>query len=130
MMSMATESHVPALNALIPMAHVSSVSRSIAFYERLGFRVINAVTHSTETEPSFARLESGGASLLVVRGIPVDPAQQGIILTLYCEDVVAFHAAVKDAGVAVENVTYPPERPLGRFRISDPDGYDLAVTHT
>jgi hypothetical protein len=70
-MSTPTANRVPALNALIPMVHVGSVPRSIAF-----------------------------------------------------------HAAVKDAGVAVEEITYPPEPPHGRFRVSDPDGYDLAVTHT
>lgn len=121
---------LPALSALVPMVHVASVARSVAYYERLGFEVANAFTPPGEAEPSFAWLQSGGASLMVVRAsVPIDPAQQGVILTLYCADVRAFHVALEQAGVAVEPITYPAERPRGRFRLTDPDGYDLAVTH-
>jgi catechol 2,3-dioxygenase-like lactoylglutathione lyase family enzyme len=125
-----TRVDLPALRALVPMLHVASVARSVAFYERLGFEVANAFTPPGEAEPSFASLRSGGASLMVVRaGAPIDPTQQAVILTLYCGDVPAFHVALGHAGVAVEPITYPAERPGGRFRLTDPDGYDLAVTH-
>jgi hypothetical protein len=80
-----TEVSVPALSAFVPMAHVASVPRSVAFYERLGFQVDNTFTPPDQTEPSFAWLQSGGASLMVVRAsAPIDPAQQAVILTLYC----------------------------------------------
>ena len=126
-----TPTQVPALTALVPMLHVASVARTVAFYQRLGFQPGTTFTPPGEAEPSFAWLQSGGASLMVVRaGAPIDPAQQAVILTLYCEDVPAFRGSLEAAGVAVGALTYPAERPRGRFRLTDPDGYDLAVTHT
>ena len=125
-----TQIQVPALSALVPMLNVASVARSVAFYEQLGFQSGTAFTPPGEAEPSFAWLQSGGASLMVVRaGAPVDPAQQAVIFTLYCNDVPTFRAALEAAGVVVGELTYPAERPRGRFRLADPDGYDLAVTH-
>ena len=126
---MAAPANIGAFSALVPMAHVASVRRSIAFYERLGFTVRDAFTAPDEPEPNWAWLQSGGASLMVVRAsAPVTGAP--IILCLYCEDVPAFHAMLRQAGVRVEEMTFPPERPSGRFRVRDPDGYDLAITHS
>ena len=125
----ATPAHMGTLSALVPMVHVASVPRSIAFYERLGFMVRDAFSPPDQPEPNWAWLQSGGASLMVVRAsAPVSGAS--IILCLYCDDVPRFHAVVQQAGVSVEEITYPPERPRGRFRVTDPDGYDLAITHT
>ena len=119
---------VGTFTSLVPMAHVASVPRSIAFYERLGFAVRDLFTPPGQSEPEWAWLQSGGASLMVVRaGAPVNGAP--IILCLYCDDVPAFHALLRKAGVPVDEITYPPERPSGRFRVTDPDGYDLAITH-
>jgi catechol 2,3-dioxygenase-like lactoylglutathione lyase family enzyme len=125
----ATPANIGSVCALVPMAHVASVPRSIAFYERLGFAVRDLFTPPDQPEPNWAWLQSGGASLMVVRAsAPISGAP--IILCLYCDDVPAFHAMLRRAGVPVEEITYPPERPSGRFRVTDPDGYDLAITHT
>ena len=95
-----TQIQVPALSALVPMLHVASVARSVAFYEQLGFQPGTTFTPPGEAEPSFAWLRSGGASLMVVRAdAPVDPAQQAVIFTLYCNDVPTFRAALEAAGV-------------------------------
>lgn len=121
---------IPELHALVPMAHVASVPRSIAFYEKLGFEVRRAFTPPDQTDPSWAWVQSGGASLMVVRAShPIDAVQQAVIFTLYCDDVPAFRAQVQDRGLVVGELQYPPERPRGKFRMTDPDGYDLAVTH-
>ena len=126
---MTTHVRVPTFHALVPLIHVANVSRSIGFYQSLGFRVTNAFTPADQATPSFVRLDSGGAHLMLVHGTSINPDEQGVILTLYCDDVAATHAALQAAGVGVGEIGYPPERPNGRFRCADPDGYDLAVTH-
>src|SRR5512143_4256219 len=100
-MSYSPTDGLPTLHALVPMVHVASVPRSIDFYARLGFSVRRSWTAPGESEPSWAWLEAGGASLMVVRGAPISAGQQGIVLTLYCDDVATFHAALERAGLAV-----------------------------
>lgn len=127
-MRTASPSKISALHALVPMVHVTSVSRSMAFYQQLGFETRSSFTPTDEKEPEWAWLQSGGASIMLVRASAhVNGAP--IILCLYCDDVLGFHALLQQTGVAVTEITYPPERPRGRFRVTDPDGYDLAITH-
>jgi catechol 2,3-dioxygenase-like lactoylglutathione lyase family enzyme len=76
------------LNSLVPMAHVRSVTRSIAFYEKLGFAVGN------------------------------------------CADVAAFRSMLEEAGVNTGPIQHPFYAPRGEFRVTDPDGYVLMITHT
>jgi len=128
-MTKAADVRVPTFQALVPLIHVASVPRSLAFYQALGFRVTNVSTPTDQAAPSFARLDSGGACLMLVHGAPIKPDEQGVIFTLYCDDVAATHSALQDAGVRVREIDYPPERPNGRFRFADPDGYDWAVTY-
>ena len=97
------------LNALVPMAFVDSVPRSIEFYERLGFIAGNTFVPSDQTEPSWAWLKSGGAQLMVARASePVVPSQQAILFYLYCEDVAAYRAELQNADVVVgeNNVSF------------------------
>jgi catechol 2,3-dioxygenase-like lactoylglutathione lyase family enzyme len=119
---------VPALTTLIPMLHVASVPRSIAFYERLGFDVLRDVTPPGQADPSWAWMQSGGASLMLVRAsAPVDAEQQAVIFVLYSANVEAFHAALRAEGITVGEIEHAPEGPLGRFRVADPDGYALLI---
>lgn len=121
---------VPALTALVPMLHVASMARSIAFYERLGFDVLRDVAPPGQPNPSWAWLQSGGASLMLVRAsAPVDAEQQAAMFVLYCANVETFHAALRAEGITVGEVEHAPERPLGKFRVVDPDGYALLITH-
>jgi hypothetical protein len=48
--------------SLVPLAHVRSVMRSIAFYRKLGFVVRNTHTPEGGVEPVWAWLESGDAT--------------------------------------------------------------------
>jgi hypothetical protein len=113
------------------MLHVASVPRSIEFYGRLGFQVGNTFTPSDQSEPAWAWLHSGGAHLMVTRaGEPVDARAQAVIFYTYCEDVAAFQEALRAAAVEVGEIEYPFYAPRGEFRVRDPDGYCLMVTHT
>jgi catechol 2,3-dioxygenase-like lactoylglutathione lyase family enzyme len=113
------------------MACVHSVPRSIEFYRKLGFETGN--THAPEgaAEPVWAWLRSGGAHLMLARASdPVDPGQQAILFYVYCDDVLAFREELLKAGVECGGVTYPFYAPQGEFRVTDPDGYALMITHT
>ena len=119
-----------ALKALVPMAFVADVARSIAFYGKLGFDVRNTSTQPGESEPSWASLASGGAELMIARASePVDPAAQAVLFYLYCEDVAAMHARLSASGIEVGDITTPFYNPGGEFRLLDPDGHVTFVTH-
>lgn len=114
---------------LTPFAHVRSVARSIEFYERLGFTVGNTV--GRKEDPGWAWLQSGGAALMVaLADEPVIASQQAVLFYLYVPDTAAKHAELKSGGIAVGDITFAPHARRGEFRVEDPDGYVLMVTHT
>ena len=63
-------------------------------------------------------------------GPPRDGGLAGVLFYLYCDNVAATRSAFESAGVAVGRIEYPFYAPRGEFRVSDPDGYVLMVTHT
>lgn len=120
-----------ALTSLVPMAHVQSVARSVAFYRTLGFVARNTHTPEGGTEPVWAWLESGGAHLMLAQAEEtVDPARQAVLFYAYCSDVAGFRSALIAAGVEAGPIATPFYNPRGEFRVTDPDGYVLMVTHT
>jgi predicted enzyme related to lactoylglutathione lyase len=119
------------VRSVVPMAFVASVRRSIDFYERLGFIVENTFTAPGATELNWAALESGGAQLMLARATePVIAAQQSVMFYVYCDNVDAMKTSLTARGIATGAVKYPFYAPKGEFRVSDPDGYVLMVTHT
>lgn len=119
------------VQAMWPLLDVQSVTRSIEFYGKLGFGVRRTVVHEGETEPSWAWLSSERAHLMVACGDrPVDPAKQGVLFYLYCDDVAAFREALLGKGLQPGPITTPFYSPRGEFPLSDPDGYRLVIAHT
>lgn len=119
------------LSSLVPMAFVKSVPRSIQFYKKLGFVEGNTHTPEGASEPSWVWLQSGGAHLMLAQASdPIDPQQQAILFYVYCDDVAAFRSKLFGSGVEVGPITHPFYAPRGEFRITDPDGYALMVSHT
>jgi catechol 2,3-dioxygenase-like lactoylglutathione lyase family enzyme len=117
--------------SLSPFAHVASVPRSIAFYQTLGFELGNTFVPPGADEPVWAWLESGDAVLMVAKADePVVASQQAVLFYLYVEDVQAKHAELTAAGVAVDPIVPRFYNPRGEFRLLDPDGYVLMITHT
>jgi hypothetical protein len=49
---------------------------------------------------------------------------------VYCDDVPAFRSALLAAGVEAGPISQPFYNPRGEFRVTDPDGYVLMITHT
>ncbi|HET9402786.1 MAG TPA: hypothetical protein VFO34_17705 [Candidatus Acidoferrales bacterium] len=70
---------VKPLGALVPMAHVADVAVSIAWYEKLGFKVFG--TLASEGRPmQWAYLANGGAQLMLVRSArPMNPSAQDVL---------------------------------------------------
>jgi catechol 2,3-dioxygenase-like lactoylglutathione lyase family enzyme len=120
------------IRALVPFAQVASVPASIEFYKKLGFEVGNTFTPDGATEPSWAWLESDSAASLMLgkASHPVDAAQQAVLFYLYVDDVAAKHAELAAAGVRGGDIDHPFYAERGEFRVVDPDGYTLMITHT
>lgn len=119
------------VKSLTAMAHVHSVSRAIVFYEKLGFTVRNTHAAPGESEPVWAWITSDGANLMLAQADgPFDPGQQAVLFYLYCPDVAEFRAQLAERGVEVGPISYPFWAPKGEFRVMDPDGYVLMITHT
>jgi len=118
-------------DALVAMAHVASIPRSLGFYQKLGFDVDNTFTPPGEPEPTWAYLECGGAGLMIAKAAePVVASQQAVLFYLYCEDVAVMKKALEKAGVACGAIQRPFSAPNGEFRVEDPDGYTLMITHS
>lgn len=133
----------PAVNRLVPMVHVADPEGSIRFYELLGFRVDNRLSHAGRT--FWAMLQSGAAQImLALADGPVVAEQQAILLYLYTPDVAGLRAHLLARGVAdggrfcgapgpnggrsvVFEITRPDYMPGGEIRVADPDGYVLLV---
>jgi hypothetical protein len=119
------------VRAITALAHVQSMPASIAFYEKIGFRVANTFVPPAATEPTWAWLESGAASLMISKATaPIIAEQQGVLFYLYVDVVADKHAELVADGVVVGEITYPFYNAKGEFRVTDPDGYVLMITHT
>ena len=114
----------------MPLASVASVTRSLEFYASLGFQATNTHTPEGGDAPVWAWLQSGGAHLMLSTAeAPVD-GQAAVLFYLYVEDVEAFRQHLKESGIEAGPITYPFWAPRGEFRVEDPDGYVLMITHT
>ncbi|HEX7288132.1 MAG TPA: VOC family protein [Candidatus Angelobacter sp.] len=116
------------LARLVPMAHVAEVRKSAEFYQLLGFEVKNTVENQGQLQ--WAWLKNGGADLMLARSArPMNPGAQDILFYMYAPDVAAYRAGLEAKGVKVGPLKYPFYSPRGEFRIDDPDGYTLFVSH-
>jgi catechol 2,3-dioxygenase-like lactoylglutathione lyase family enzyme len=116
---------------LVPMAFVADMERSIEFYSRLGFEVGNTFTPEHENKPSWAWLQSGEAQLMLAAAShPVIADQQRVLFYLYTDDVAAARESLIDASLSPDKITTPFYAPRGEFRLVDPDGNVVMVTHT
>ncbi len=74
------------VDALIPFVHVADVTRSIAFYELLGFAVDD--THSVDEQLDWASLSHGDARIMVAgAGEAIDADDQAVLFYLFTADL-------------------------------------------
>lgn len=113
------------------MIHVADVLRSINFYKNLGFKVGNDFKPDDAAAPTWVWLHCDAAQLMVTKaGAPVVPEQQAVLFYLYCEDVKDARTVLVQHGIKAGPIEYPFYAPRGEFRLVDPDGYCLMVSHT
>ncbi len=118
------------IRQLTPMAFVADVARSIAFYEHLGFSVGNTFTPPESEAPTWGWLKSGDAHLMIAKASePIAPEEQAVLFYLYTDDVAATRDALVEAGLSPGPIATPFYAPRGEFRLVDPDGYALMITH-
>ena len=116
---------------MVPMMYVKSVPRSIEFYTRLGFVVRHTHKPEESPEPVWAWLQSNVAQLMVAQAShPVEAEKQAALFYLYVPDVAAFRAELLERGLHPGEIQNPFYAPRGEFRVTDPDGYALMISHT
>ena len=116
--------------SLVPMASVADVERSIAFYNHLGFEVVNTFACEGETKPSWAWLQSGDAQVMLSATNEPIADKHTVLFYVYTEDVAAARTSLIEAGLSPGQITTPFYAPRGEFELIDPDGYVIMVTHT
>ena len=110
------------MTSIIPMLPVRSMPASVAWYEKLGFSVVDR-----NDEWRWAMLEFGECRLMVDQSINVDPkATRMSVLYLYPDDVTAYHAMLRGNGVGVPDLE-TSFYDMVEFRIDDPDGNRLWI---
>jgi catechol 2,3-dioxygenase-like lactoylglutathione lyase family enzyme len=121
----------PAYAALVPMLPVTSVQRTIAFYEQLGFKAGHTHTPDGLAEPVWAWLYCGDAHVMINQSeAPVQVDHGSAALWLYARDVQGALAQLQARGLDVGEISYPVYYPGGEFHVHDPDGYAIFVAHT
>jgi len=116
---------------MAPMVYVNSVPRSLEFYTKLGFAARN--THQPEGVPEvvWAWLQCNAAQFMVAKASdPVDPKVQGVLFYLYVPDVLQFREELIRKDLEPGDIQHPFYAPRGEFRLTDPDGYTLMISHT
>jgi len=120
-----------AVRFLVPMAYVKSVPASIAFYRLLGFEVENTFTPPERRDATWASLASGQARLMLAEAQePVVGSREVVLFYCYCEDVQALRTQLVNQGLSAGPIRAPFYAPRGEFRLEDPDGHVIMVSHT
>lgn len=113
-----------------PLLHVRDVAASIRFYEKLGFDFIDAEGENGSI--GWARVHCEGGALMFLRAEPgheMKPAEQGILLILYTEDLPSLRAHLLTQGIECPEIEFPDFMPSGALTLRDPDGYCVGINH-
>jgi catechol 2,3-dioxygenase-like lactoylglutathione lyase family enzyme len=116
------------IKALIPMAHVADVQRSVDFYNLLGFEAI-AIGKHDNGHCYWAHVKSGKAHLMFAadsESVGVDK-ESTVVLYLYADDLIKLREELVAKGVKVSEITYPFYMQKGEVCLNDPDGYVVLI---
>ncbi len=110
------------MTRIIPMLPVSSMPASVAFYQKLGFSI-----EQRRDDWRWAMLAFGDCRLMLDESINLHAGIPRIgVLYLYPDDVVAYHAQLRQSGVIVPDLD-ASFYGMTEFRFNDPDGNRLWV---
>lgn len=124
------------INAVTPMLGVSDIEVSLAFYrDLLGFRVESSFTPAGHAKPSWARLVSGGAEIMLSghAGAKTTPAAVEAHADAHLYIMTDNLLEVRDRAGRLGGSGWPVRGPWVRFygikeiELHDPDGYTLVV---
>ncbi len=107
-----------------PMLPVADVQRSVRFYEKLGFELID-----TEGDPpGWARMHCEGSAVMFLQASSRDRTQ-GVSFAMYAANLPAMREQLIAEGVACEAIVYPPWMKSGAMNVYDPDGFEITINH-
>jgi hypothetical protein len=61
---------------------------------------------------------------------PIVAGKHAVLFYFYCDDVASLREHLIANGVSAGSIRCPFYAPRGEFRIEDPDGYVVMITHT
>ena len=105
------------------MLMVDDVERSIRFYARLGFELID------REGDSWVRMHCEGGALMFMRATPTATDRRCVLFYMYSEDLAALRQELIVGGVNVPPIEYPEHMPSGEVTFEDPDGYAIGIGH-
>lgn len=110
-----------------PMLHAMDLAKSIAFYETLGFELID----TDRADPlGWARMHCQGGALMLLRAeCPPEIEKQGVLFYMYAADLPAYRQRLLASGIATGEIEYPSHGPSGEIYLRDPDGYLIGVAN-
>ncbi len=112
-----------------PMLHVAEVERSIRFYRRIGFDLVDV--EGDDGCLGWARMSTpDGSAIMLLRAEEehaVKPELQGIMLALYTSQLLALREQLVAAGEKPTEIERPPWMPSGHIMVRDPDGYAVGI---
>lgn len=110
------------MSRLIPMLPVKHLPASIAFYEKLGFRVENR-----NDGWGWAMLAFDECRLMIDQSINRHPdAPRQSVIYLYPDDIAEYHHRVRATGLEIPDLSVTFYG-LTEFRLDDPDGNRLWI---
>src|SRR5262245_58640355 len=113
-----------------PMLYVTDVERSIRFYRRIGFELVD-VEAENGCPPSWARLGTAdGSAIMLLGGADeggMKPDQQGVTLVLYTAELAALREQLIASGEEPSEIERPAWMPSGHILLRDPDGYAVGI---
>ncbi|MDE1178718.1 MAG: VOC family protein [Edaphobacter sp.] len=108
-----------------PMLHVASIERTIAFYEKLGFRLID----DDGCRPvGWARMHCASGEIMFLRAEhKIEATKQGFFFYLYTPELEVLREELFMQGITASEIRHPPYMPSGAMSLIDPDGYRIEV---
>jgi hypothetical protein len=113
---------------LVPSLSVADVARSVRFYEQLDFLADGSVEEGGRVvfASMHGRVQRAARIMFVLSDCAIPPSSG---MTLYCwtRDIMTLHERLIAGGLAPGPIHHPEYMVDGEFRMTDPDGYAIAV---
>jgi len=114
------------IGKLVPFVRVADLARSVAFYQLLGFRVVQYFPQSGRQ--TWASMQTGTAHLMLEESPDdINPRHQRILFYLYAANLTGLREHLRRNGCLPSEIADGTPGPKQEMRLSDPDGYTLMI---